>query len=120
MKIIKQLTILFALCFVSLCIEKVLPIPFPASVIAMILLLILLFTGVIRPAQIRETSDFLLQILGLLFIPAATSIINYYDVIRDNFVPLIVACVASLLITFAVTSYVVQLTLWLMKKKGDK
>ena len=123
MKIIRQLAILFGLCFISLCIEKILPIPFPASVIAMILLLVLLFAKVIRPAQIQESSDFLMVILQMLFIPAAASIMNYVGVIRDNFVPLIVVCVASLFITFAATAYAVQLTMHLMekgRKKGEK
>ncbi len=119
-KIIRQLAILFALCFVSLCIEKILPIPFPASVIAMILLLVLLFTKVIRPAQIQETSDFLMVILQMLFIPAAASIMNYVGVIRDNFVPLVVVCVVSLFVTFAATAYAVQLTMHLMAKRQGK
>ena len=41
MKILKQVAILFGLCWISLLIEKLLPITFPSSVIALVLLLIL-------------------------------------------------------------------------------
>ena len=119
-KIIRQAGILFALCFVSLCIEELLPIPFPASVIAMILLLVLLFARLIRPHQIGEMTDFLMDILQMLFIPAAVSIINYVDVIRDNFTPLVVIIVVSMFVTFGVTAYAVQLTIHLMKKWKKK
>ncbi len=119
-KTIKQAAIIFALCFVSLCIEKVLPIPFPASVISMVLLLILLFAKVIRPAQIRDITKFLMEILPMLFVPAAVSIMNYFDVIRENFVPLMTVCVVSLVVTFAATAYAVQLTMHLMKKLRKK
>ena len=70
--------------------------------------------------DIQETSDFLMVILQMLFIPAAASIMNYVGVIRDNFVPLIVVCVASLFITFAATAYAVQLTIRLMEKRREK
>ena len=120
MKILKQIAILFSICFISLCIEKILPIPFPASVIGMILLLILLFTKRIRLESIKETSSLLLQSLPLLFIPADVNIVNYFDVIWANFGPLMVVCVVSLFITFAATAYAVQLTMKLMEKRKEK
>ena len=120
MKILKQIAILFSICCISLCIEKILPIPFPASVIGMILLLILLFTKRIRLESIKETSSLLLQSLPLLFIPADVNIVNYFDVIWANFGPLMVVCVVSLFITFAATAYAVQLTMKLMEKRKEK
>ena len=42
MKIIIQIAIIFSICWVSQMIEALLPIAFPASVIAMVLLLLLL------------------------------------------------------------------------------
>ena len=48
MKIIRQIGIIFTVCWLSLVIEKLLPFTFPASVIGMILLFLCLFTGVVQ------------------------------------------------------------------------
>jgi len=60
MKIIKQFGIIFSICWIGTVIEHVLPFPFPASVIAMVLLLLCLLTGILKVEHIREKSDFLL------------------------------------------------------------
>ena len=41
MKILGQIGIIFGICWASQCIEQVLPVSFPASVIGLVLLLIL-------------------------------------------------------------------------------
>lgn len=119
MKIIKQAGILFALCLISQGVELLLPFPFPASVIGMMLMLILLIAKAVRPGQIKELSDFLVQNLPLLFVPATTGIINYFDLVRDHLFQLLCICVVSLFLTFAATAYAVQLTLRLMGR-GEK
>ena len=60
MKIIKQIGILFAVCWISQLIEYVLPFAFPASVIGMGLLLVCLLTGFLKVEHIQEKADFLL------------------------------------------------------------
>lgn len=120
MKILQQIGILFGLCWVSQVIEAILPVTFPASVIGLILLLILLLTRLVRVDHIREKSDFLLNNLPFFFIPAAAGIINYADLIMANGVAFITVCVVSLVVTFAATAWAVQLTIKLMErgKKG--
>ena len=61
MKIIKQIGIIFTVCWVSLVIEKILPFAFPASVIGMILLLICLMAGILKMEHIQDKADFLLE-----------------------------------------------------------
>lgn len=115
MKIIIQITIIFSICWVSQIIEALLPIAFPASVIGMVLLLLLLLTRVLRVDHIREKSDFLLSNMAFFFIPAGVSIINYFDVLASNLLPLLAVCIISTILTFAVTAWAVSLTRRLMK-----
>ena len=61
MKIIYQIGIIFALCWVSEIVENLLPFAFPASVIGMLLLFVLLIFGILKVEHIREKSDFLLS-----------------------------------------------------------
>lgn len=116
-KIICQIAIIFTICWISQIVEAVLPFPFPASVIGMVLLLILLLVRALKVDHIREKSDFLLSNMAFFFIPAGVSIINYFDILAGSLVPLLVICLVSTLLTFAVTAWAVQLTRYLMDRR---
>ena len=120
MKLIIQIAIIFSICWVSTVIESLLPIPFPASVIGMILLFVLLALKVIKVHHIREKSDFLLHNMSFFFIPAGVSILNYLDVLARCIVPLILICVVSTILTFAATAYAIRLTLRLMERRRSR
>ena len=120
MKIIKQFGIIFSLCWLATVIEGLLPIAFPASVIAMLLLLVCLLAGVLKIDHIREKSDFLLANMAFFFIPAGVNVINYLDILKENWLPLLLICVITTVVTFAATAYSVRLTMRLLTgKKGD-
>lgn len=114
MKIIKQIGIIFSICWIAQIIESVLPINFPASVIGMVMLFLMLVIGWLKVDHIREKSDFLLANMAFFFIPAGVSIINYFDVLKNCVLQLIVVCVVSTIVTFAVTAYSMKLVLKLM------
>ena len=116
-KIICQIAIIFTICWISQIVEAVLPFPFPASVIGMVLLLILLLVRALKVDHIREKSDFLLSNMAFFFIPAGVSIINYFDILAGSLVPLLVICLVCTLLTFAVTAWAVQLTRHLMDRR---
>lgn len=123
MKIIYQIGIIFALCWVSEIIEAFLPFAFPASVIGMILLFILLAFRVLKVEHIREKSDFLLSNMAFFFIPAGVSIINYFDVLKGNVGKLLLICFLTTILTFAATAWTVSGVLRLQnrgKKKPEK
>ena len=123
MKIIYQIGIIFALCWVSEIIEAFLPFAFPASVIGMILLFILLAFRVLKVEHIREKSDFLLSNMAFFFIPAGVSIINYFDVLKGNVGKLLLICFLTTRITFATTAWTIRGVLRLQnrgKKKTEK
>ena len=110
MKILIQIGVIFGLYWISQCIEAVLPSPFPASVISMLLLLALLLLRLIKVEQIREKTDFVLSNLSFFFVPVIASVINYVDVIAENAVALLVISLVTTVLTFGVTAWVVQLT----------
>ena len=116
MKIIKQVGIIFSICWLGVVIEKLLPFAFPASVIGMILLLFCLLTGTLKIDHIREKSDFLLSNMAFFFIPAGVNVINYLDILKANWLPLLVICVLTTIITFAATTYSIRFTIWLLHR----
>lgn len=121
MKILIQIGIIFGLYWISQGIEAILPFPFPASVISMLVLLILLLLKVIKVEQIREKVDFVLGNLSFFFVPVVVSVMNYADIIAENAVALIVISMVSTVLTFGVTAWVVQLTCRAMnRRKGEE
>lgn len=117
MKIIKQFGIIFGICWISKIVEYFLPIDFPASVIGMILLFFLLLTGVLKVTHIQEKSDFLLSNMAFFFVPAGVSVINYFDLLKSTALQLVIICIISTIITFAVTAYSIKLTMALMNRR---
>ena len=120
MKIIRQIGIIFTVCWLSILVEKVLPFAFPASVIGMILLFICLLTGVLKIEHIQEKADFLLENMAFFFVPAGVSIINYFDVLESTWIQLVVICVISTVVTFAVTAWSVKLTVRLLGRLSER
>ncbi len=120
MKIIRQIGIIFTVCWLSILVEKILPFAFPASVIGMILLFICLLTGVLKIEHIQEKADFLLENMAFFFVPAGVSIINYFDVLENTWIQLVVICVISTVVTFAVTAWSVKLTVRLLGRLRER
>ena len=123
MKIIYQIGIIFALCWVSEIIEAFLRFAFPGSVIGMIRLFIVLAFRVLKVEHIREKSDFLLSNMAFFFIPAGVSIINYFDVLKGNVGKLLLICFLTTILTFATTAWTIRGVLRLQnrgKKKPEK
>lgn len=119
MKLITQVAILFSLCWLSQLIEAALPFDFPASVIGMVLVYLLLAFRVLRVDHIREKSDFLLSNMAFFFLPAGVSILQYFDVLKSAAVQLVVICLISTVVTFAVTAGAAGLVLRLQRvRKG--
>ena len=118
-KLLLQIGLVFGIYWISQCIESILPYPFPASVISLLLVLVLLLLRVIKLEQVREKADFLMGNLGFFFVPASVGLINYVDVIRESAVAFFVICAVSTVVTFAVTAWAVQLTCHLMEKRKE-
>jgi len=108
MKIMYQIGLLFGVCLVGEMIAALLPIPFPGSVLSMIILFLLLFSRVIKPGQIKELTDFLLKNMGFFFIPAGIGILSCFDRIRDQILPLLAVVLIMSVLVFGATALTVQ------------
>lgn len=120
MSMVAQLCVVFAICLASEGISAVLPFPFPASVLGMLILLALLLTKVLKPRQLQEASDLLLGNMTLFFIPTCVSILTYADVLFRNFWSIVLISLLTTPLVFFVTGHVVQLTMKWVRRKGEK
>lgn len=119
MKLLLQIAIVLGVYWISLGIESILPVPFPASVISLILLLILLLLRVVKLKHVEEKADFMMGNLGLFFLPVSSGVMKYTDIIFENAIPLLTVCVVSTALTFGATAWTVQLTCRLLEKRKE-
>lgn len=116
LKIIKQVAIIFTICWISQMIEHYLPFAFSASIIGMVLLFLCLLTGFLKIEHIQEKSDFLLSNMAFFFIPAGVSIINYFEVLKESWWQIALICIITTFITFGVTALAIRGTIKLMQR----
>lgn len=115
MKIITQIGIVFAVCLVGEGISVILPFPFPASVISMILLFLLLCTGLLKERHIHEKANFLRGNMAFFFVPASVGILQYLDILSEVIFPLFIICLITTPLVYGATALSVKLTMRLMK-----
>ena len=116
--ILSQLVVIFCVYFASEGLSALLPIPFPASVMGMVVLLLLLWTKLLKPSQLAETSSFLLDQIQLFFIPHCVGILKYLDVVMGSLWAILLISILTTPLVFFVTGHVVQLTMkWMRRGK---
>lgn len=109
MKYIIQIGIISGISFVAEILHVLLPLPVPASVYGLLMLLIMLLTGIVKEEHIKDTADFLLSIMPLFFVPAAVALITSVESMRGNVWKLLIMCLVSTIVVMVVTGLVSQL-----------
>ena len=120
MSVVSQLFVVFLVYLAAEGIAALLPFTFPASVLGMVLLLLLLLTKVLKPAQLKESSDFLLGNMAFLFVPTVVGIMEHLPVLWENILAFIVIIVVTTVLTFAATAYTVTAVIRQQRKLKKK
>lgn len=119
MKLIRQFSIILAISLAGEALSFFLPLPVPAGIYGILLLLFLLITGLLKVNQIKEVSAFLIEIMPIMFIPAAAGLMQSYHLLAPSLIAyaVIIACstVAVMAVSGLVTQHVIRL-----KNKEDK
>ena len=76
MKYLKQMLIIISVSLLGELLHEILPLPVPASIYGIVGMFALLYTGVLKVDQVKETSSFLIEIMPVMFIPAAVGLIS--------------------------------------------
>lgn len=111
MKYLKQIFIILLFSLLGELCKAVLPFSIPTSIYGMVLLFVALCFGLVKVDMIKETSDFLLGIMPLLFVPAGVKLIGAWGVLEPVLVPVIVIMIVTTVIVMAVSGMITQLLL---------
>jgi holin-like protein len=117
MKYIPQFLYILSFSFIGEVLQAAVPLPIPAAIYGLILLLIALATGLLKTTQVQDAANWLISIMPILYVPICVKILEYWGVISQNAVAIITIIVASTFFVFAVSGLVTQ---WLMKRRETK
>lgn len=119
MKYIKQFGIILFLSFIGEILHMFIPLPIPASIYGIIILFVCLERNVIPVSAVKETSSFLIEIMPIMFIPAAAGLMDSWQIIKSAWIPYAAITFLSTFAVMAVSGKAVQFVMNRMKKKEE-
>ncbi len=102
MKYVRQSCILFGFTMAGELLHALLPLPVPAGVYGLFLLLGALCAGAVRVKDVEETGNFLLETMPLMFIPVTVGLVENLEQVKQIAVPLLaISAVSTVVVLFA-------------------
>lgn len=117
MKFLRQFMIILLLSFLGEVLKMFIPLPIPASVYGLVLMLVCLITGVLKTSQVKDAAFFLIEIMPVMFIPAAAGLIDSWKVLQPLLLPILVITVVITVFVMVITGKVAQM---IAQKRGIK
>jgi len=111
MKYLSQFLIILGFTFLGEALQRLLPLPIPASVYGLVLLFLALCLGLVKPEQVKEVGGFLTSILPLLFVAPTVGIVEHWGLIRENLLPIALVLVATTVLTFGIAGRITRAAL---------
>ena len=116
MALLFQFGRILLVCFAAEVMAALLPLPIPASVYGLLLMLAALGLKLIKVDQVKQASSFLVGILPILFLVPAVGIMSLWAELRAFLLPCVLAAVPVTVLVMAASGLVTQ---WL-QRKGKK
>lgn len=107
-KYVFQFCRILLVCLLGEVLANILPLPVPASVYGLVLMLAALKLGILRLDQVKEAGTFLISILPLLFIPAAAGVMELWTELEAMLLPCLIAVIPVTLLVMGVSGRVAQ------------
>ncbi len=121
MRYLKQFTIILTISLLGEVLHYIIPLPVPASIYGLLLMLAALMTGVVKRDSVREAGAFLVEIMPVMFIPAAVGLLEAWGVLRPVWLPVAVITVISTVLVMGVSGLVTQFVIRRdERRKGER
>lgn len=108
MKYLKQFLIIAAVSFSGEILKWLIPLPVSASVYGVIIMFLCLEFRIIRVSAVKETAMFLIEIMPVMFIPAAVGLMEAWKLIRSSWISYLIVTVISTIAVMSVSAIVTQ------------
>ena len=111
MRLMRQFGIIAAMTCIGELMHYFIPLPVPGSIYGLLLMLAALMTGIVKLEQVRETAEFLIDAMPLMFIPAGVGLMTAWGQLRQILLPVTIITFVSTVAVMGVTGRVTELLL---------
>jgi holin-like protein len=119
MRYLRQFSIILFISLIGEIIHLFISLPIPASIYGLLLMLIGLKTKLIPLNAVEDASMFLIEIMPVMFIPAAVGLLDSWGVLGSMLVPFIIITLVSTILVMVITGRVTQFFIRIDKKGKD-
>jgi len=116
MKYIKQFLIILAISFAGEILSFLIPFPIPASIYGIVILFTGLVTKLIPYENVKDTGHFLVEIMPVMFIPAAVGLLDAWGIVKDSWFEYVLLTIVTTILVMGVAGKVTQY----VAKKGEQ
>ena len=117
MKYVKEIVIIFGITMVGELLNMFIPLPVPAGVYGLFILLGGFCTKVISLSDVEVTGNLLLDLMPVMFIPAAVGIIDKIEELKVIMIPMLIITVVTTLIVMTITGKTAE---WIIKRQKKR
>lgn len=108
MKYLRQMTIILFFSFMGEFLNEFLPLPVPAGIYGLLIMLLSLMSGVLKVSDIKETAMLLIEIMPVMFVPAAVGIMDVTEELSGILLPLVVIIPVTTVAGIGITGLITQ------------
>ena len=120
MKYIKQFSIIITVSFLGEVLHALLPLPIPASIYGLVLMFLALCFKLIKVEDVKTTSYFMIEIMPMMFIPAAVGLLTSWNVIQSNLIAYVLITVVSTFLVMVISGHITQVMIRMEEKRHGK
>jgi holin-like protein len=118
MRFVYQFCTILVITFVGEVIHKLIPLPIPASIYGLLLMLFCLKTKIVKLEKVKQAGELLLAIMPLMFIPAAVGLLTVWRELTDILLPVVIITLLTTIIVMAATGKMTQFIIHRGKSEG--
>lgn len=119
MRLFRQFTIILVISLIGEALHYFIPLPVPASIYGLLLMLTGLCTKLIPLDYVKKASYFLIEIMPMMFIPAAVGLMDSWGLLRPILVPFLVITLVSTVVVMVSSGKITQLLMGSYKEQED-
>lgn len=108
MHYLSQFFIILAISLIGEALSFLIPLPVPASIYGILILLVLLISGRLRVESVKDVSSFLIAIMPVMFIPSAVGLMDSFSLLAGNLLAYLVILSVSTVAVMAISGRVTQ------------
>lgn len=102
---LRAFVLIYTCLYAGIFIASLLPITIPGSIIGMLILFLLLALQILPASWLKPGCSVLIRYMALLFVPIGVGVMQYYDLLKAQYGPILVSCFISTLVVFLVVSW---------------